>query len=176
MLHIIPTGCLFHFGQNIYRKIQAVGLQFAYNTENPAGVRRLMGLPLVPPTRLQGVYLSITQHAPNIQRLPWCTPTCGKRTWTLFCVNVWNAFDTVDHITNICEGWHSALKKAIIVYSPTIFKVIDFLQKSDAEQEWEVAQLALGAPPKKRKAKYVKVDAAIARLTDRTFANAIPNI
>jgi hypothetical protein len=39
-----------------------------------------------------------------------------------------------------------------------------------------LAQLALGAAPKKRKAMYVKVDDAIARLTDHTFANAIPNI
>jgi hypothetical protein len=70
VLNVIPTGCLFHFDQNIYRKIQAVGLQVSYNTDNAAGVRqwlrRLMGLPLVPPIRLQGVYAAITQHAPNI--------------------------------------------------------------------------------------------------------------
>ena len=77
---------------------------------------------------------------------------------------------------NICEGWHSPLNKAIGVYSLTIFKVIDFLQKADAEQEREIAQLALGAAPKRRKAKYVRVDEAIARLTDNTFANAIPNV
>jgi hypothetical protein len=50
----------------------------------------------------------------------------------LFSVNLWNAFNTVDRTTNICEGWHSALNKAIGVYSPTIFKVIDFLKKSGA--------------------------------------------
>ena len=84
--------------------------------------------------------------------------------------------NTVDRTTNICEGWHSAINKAIGVYSPTVFKIIDFVKKSDAEQEREVAQLALGAPAKKRKATYVKMDEAIARLTDHTFANAIPNI
>jgi hypothetical protein len=62
-LHVTATGCLFHFTQSIYRKIQAVGLQVQYNTDNPAGVRqwlrRLMALPLLPPLRLQQVYAAI---------------------------------------------------------------------------------------------------------------------
>jgi hypothetical protein len=71
VLNIIPTACLFHFDQSIYRKIQAVVLQVAYNTDNSAGVRkwlrRLMGLPLfVSPIRLQGVYAAVIQNAPNI--------------------------------------------------------------------------------------------------------------
>jgi hypothetical protein len=40
VLNVIPTACLFHFDQNIYGNIQAVGLQVAYNTDNPAGVRK----------------------------------------------------------------------------------------------------------------------------------------
>jgi MULE transposase domain len=183
-LNIVPTGCLFHFDQNIYRKIQAVGLQVQYNTDNPAGVRqwlrRLMALPLVPPIRLPGVYAAIIQNAPNVPEAApmhmymWATYVDPNN--ALFPVNIWNVFNTVDRTTNICEGWHSALNKDIGVYSPTIYKIINFLQKADAEQEREVAQLALGAAPKRRKAKYVRVDEAIARLTDNTFANGIPTI
>jgi hypothetical protein len=69
-----------------------------------------------------------------------------------------------------------ALNKAIGVYSPTVFKVIEFVQKADADQEREMAQLALGAAPKRRKSKYVAVDEAIARLTDQTFGHALPSI
>ena len=161
-------------------------MQVAYNTDNPAGVRkwlrRLMGLPLVPPIRLQGVYtpLSSKMH-PTFQRLPLCTTTCGIPIYVdpnnaLFNVNIWNVFNTVDRTTNICEGWHSALNKAIGVYSPTIFKVIEFLQNADGDQEREMTQLALGAAPKRRKANYVRVDEAIARLTDQTFGHALPSI
>ena len=62
------------------------------------------------------------------------------------------------------------------MYSPTIFKVIEFLQNADGDQEREMAQLVLGAAPKRRKAKYVRVDEAIARLTDQTFGHALPSI
>lgn len=184
VLNIVPTACLFHFDQNIYRKIQAVGLQVAYNTDNPAGVRkwlrRLMGLPLVPPIRVQVVYAAVIQNAPNIPEAAlmhnymWNTYVDPNN--ALFNVNIWNVFNTVDRTTNICEGWHSALSKAIGVYYPTVFKVIEFLQNADADQEREMAQLALGAAPKRRKAKYVRVDEAIARLTDQTFGHGLPNI
>lgn len=62
------------------------------------------------------------------------------------------------------------------MYSPTIFKVIEFLENADGDQEREMAQLALGAAPKRRKVKYVRVDEAIARLTDQTFGHALPSI
>lgn len=184
VLNIMPTACLFHFDQNIYRKLQAVGLQVAYNTDNPPGVRkwlrRLMGLPLVPPIRLQGVYAAVIQNAPNIPQAGvmhnymWNTYVDPNN--ALFNVNIWNVFNTVDRTTNVCEGWHSALNKALGVYYPTVFKVIEFLQKANGEQEREMAQLSLGAAPKKRKAKYVAVDEAIARLTDQTFGHALPSI
>ena len=44
------SGCLFHFSQAIYRKLQELGLQAAYNTDaGTSGVcRRLMALALLP--------------------------------------------------------------------------------------------------------------------------------
>ena len=42
--------------------------------------------------------------------------------------------------------------------------------------ERESAQLALGAAPQGRKAKYVRMDEAIARLTDQTFGHGLHNI
>lgn len=164
--------------------MDAVGLQVAYNTDNPAGVRkwlhRLMGLPLVPPIRLQGVYAPIIKNAPNIPQAAlmhnymWNTYVDPNN--ALFDINIWNVFNTVDRTTNICEGWHSPLNKAIGAYYPTIFKVVEFIQKADGDQEREIAQLALGAATKRRKAKYVAVDEAIARLTDQTFGHALPTI
>jgi hypothetical protein len=120
-----------------------------------------MGLPFFPPIRLRGVYAAVIQNAPNIPEAAlmhnYMSNTYVDPNNALFNVNIWNVFNTVDRTTNICEGWHSALNKAIGVYSPTIFKVIEFLQNADGDQEPEMAQLALGAAPKRHKAKYVRL-------------------
>jgi hypothetical protein len=183
-LNIDPTGCLFHFDQNIYRKVQSIGLQGAYNTDNPEGVRkwirRLMALQLVPPLRIQGVFGAIVQGAPNIPEAnemhQYVLNTYVDPNNARFDIGIWNALNTQDRTTNICEGFHSALNKSIGVYAPTIFQVIKCFQKMDQVQEREIAQLAFGANPKKRKAKYVRVDEVLTRLADHTFGHQIPNI
>ena len=34
-LGVEPTGCLFHFDQSVYRHVQTLGMQVAYNTDTP---------------------------------------------------------------------------------------------------------------------------------------------
>lgn len=82
-----------------------------------------------------------------------------------------------DRTTNICEGFHSQLNAALGRRHPTVFKVTDVIKDIDDTQERRIAQLAMGAAPKRRKHKYVEVDAAITRLRTATFGGgAIPNI
>jgi len=82
-----------------------------------------------------------------------------------------------DRTTNICEGFHSQLNATLGRRHPTVFKVIDVVKEIDDAQERRIAQLAMGAAPKRRKRKYVLVDEALTRLRMQTFARgAIPNV
>ena len=94
----------------------------------------------------------------------------------MFSRDVWNCFGSQDRTTNVCEGYHSALNEQFKHRSPDPYKFIKFLQEQDQQIERRLAQLQLGAPPKKRKSKNVLVDDAIARLQDQFFANAIPGL
>ena len=77
----------------------------------------------------------------------------------------------------MCEGFHSKLNAAVGRRHPTVFKVIEVLKDMDDTHERGIAQLAMGAAPKRRKRKYVEVDAALTRLRNATFGGgAIPNI
>jgi hypothetical protein len=53
-----------------------------------------------------------------------------------------------------------------------------FLSVQDVEstQERTIAQLQLGAAPKKRKPKYVTVNEALQRLGNNTFGGRLPNV
>lgn len=183
-LGIQPTGCLFHFTQSIYRHVQSIGLQVAYNTDNPAGVRRwvrrIMALPLVPPLRMQGVYQAIIAQAPQLQQTAamhdYVFNTYINPAGALFDQNSWNVFATNNRTINMCEGFHCALNRAVSVRHPSVFRLIEVFQDIEATNERNVAQLALGAPPKKRKAKYICVDETIRQLTNNTFGGGLPNV
>ena len=93
----------------------------------------------------------------------------------VFNVQHWNVFGTANRTTNMCEGFHLALNQAVAVRHPSVFRLIEVLKDIDAANERNLAQLALGAPPKRKKAKYVAVEEAIKRLTDTTFGARIPS-
>lgn len=60
---------------------------------------------------------------------------------------------------------------------PTVFKVIDVIKEIDDVTERSIVQLAMGAPPKRRKSKYILVDEALGRLRVATFGGGmIPNV
>ena len=132
VLGVQPRGCLFHFTQNIYRHIQSLGLQVAYNTNTPQGVRKwlcsliALYVPLVPPVHLQGV-----TQAPQL----YTTDDCDARLhseyihWykyiALFDSQTWNVYGMSDIMINICEseGFHYALNQAVLIRHPSAYIV-----------------------------------------------------
>ena len=178
-----PTGCLFHFTQSVFRHVQALGLQHRYNTDNPPGtrrwIRRLMALPLVPPLRLPGVYTRIETQAPNLPEVSamhqYVYQTYIDQNGALFPGAIWNVYGLENRTINMCEGFHLALKLAVSVKHPTLFRLIETLQDIESSNERIIGQLQMGAPPKKRKLKYVAVNEAIKRLGENTFRAGLPS-
>ena len=174
--NVEASGCLFHYTQSLYRKIQAIGLQVQYNTSAPIGIRRLMALPLLPQQFFQAVYAGIENQTPPNQPQTFID-TFHRYIWNtyvkplnpLFPSQNWNAFGMPDRTTNICEGYHGALNESIGRFSPTIFRVIQFLQDHEAFQQRELAQRLNGAPPNRRKKKYQILNETINRLQDTYF-------
>ena len=54
---VTQRGCAFHFGQAVWRNIQAVGLQTAYTSDESVGriCRQTMALPFLPDDSLNGL-------------------------------------------------------------------------------------------------------------------------
>lgn len=61
-------GCLFHYSQCIWRKVQQLGLTQAY--KNDAGVRkwirRAAALPLLPEENVHDAFINIMESAPDV--------------------------------------------------------------------------------------------------------------
>jgi hypothetical protein len=181
---IQPTGCMFHFCQSILRHVQQTGLQAAYYSNNPPEVRkwirRIMALALVPPLRVDQAFEATVANAPNVAGCDdmhhYIRVTYMDDNTALFGRDTWNCFGTRDRTTNACEGYHSRLNSHFRGRHADPYKFVCYLQKEEKEIEIRVGQLQVGAPPKKRKSKYVLVDEAIDRLRDQYFGNGIPSV
>ena len=181
---IDAVGCLFHFSQSVLRHMQHLGLQMAYNSNAPPEVRqwirRLIALPLVPPIRLDQAFQAIVLNSPNVPGRDamndYVFNTYVDANNALFPRDIWNCYGLQDRTTNICEGYHSSLNSHFQHRSPDPYAFIAFLQQQDLQLERRVAQLQAGAPPKKRKAKYVLVNEAVLRLQNQYFSQVIPSI
>lgn len=181
---VIPKGCIFHFAQCVYRKVQGLGLAADYNANNPPlirkWVRRLMTLPLVPPLRLDQAFQAICEEAPQIPQADelhaymlqtWMDPVAP-----LFERTMWNQFGAVDRTSNACEGFHSKLNAMLSRPHTSVFLLIELLRKTQLEMECFLRQYAFGAPPRRRRNRYENNDRALRRLMDRYIAGGICNV
>jgi hypothetical protein len=181
--HIEPSGCLFHFCQSVLRHLQQTGLQVAYNTNAPPEVRtwirRLIALALVPPLRIHQAFQATVANAPNVigrdamhdyMLQTYVAPNA------LFTPQIWNCYGQKNRTTNVCEGYHHLLNDKFRRGRPDPFHFIKVLQEQEANIERRVAQLQTGAPPRKRKAAYIRVDEALDRLRDQYFGARFPSV
>ena len=75
--HVMPQverkGCVFHWGQAVWRKAQDVGLRQAYLDDNTTHIfiRKLMALPLLPAEAVTPVFRVLEKKArtPQLQML-----------------------------------------------------------------------------------------------------------
>ena len=129
---IEPTGCLFHFSQNIFRHLQTVGLQMEYNTNNPPElrrfVRRLLALPLVPPIRIDQAFRATVDNAPDlegcVEMITYVRNTYVDNAYALYGREIWNCFGSPERTTNACEGYHTVLNKSFQGRHPDIFTLL----------------------------------------------------
>jgi hypothetical protein len=164
------AGCLFHFGQSLWRKIQSLGLEPAIRDSDDAKkwFRRLCALPLVPTDHIDDAFLWIQEDAPEIPGISRMHDYMVD-TWVddsaRFHRSIWNHFETGRHRTNNCsEAFNSKINSMLSKKHPNVFKLIEMLQ--DLEDEYFKRQMMLiaGHPPRPRKKAYISADTKIERL------------
>jgi len=109
------SGCLFHFSQAIYRKLQELGLQVAYNADagTRAVCRRLMALALLPQEHISPVFLrlqeQLDEETPDAVRSLF---QYVEDTWIngrTFTPKDWSVFQKHVRTNNDVEGWHTRI-------------------------------------------------------------------
>lgn len=154
-----------------------------YNTNTPAGVRtwirRLIALALVPPIRIDQAFQETVANAPNVIGRDEMN-NYVRRTYidanALFSRQMWNCFGQRNRTINMCEGYHHILNAKFRSGRPDPYRFILFLKEQECNLERRIAQLQVGAAPRKRKLAYVRVDETLDRLRDQYFGGRMPNV
>jgi hypothetical protein len=107
-------GCIFHFTQALWRKVQAFGLVPAYNEQGPVYryIRRMMALPFLPAEQIRPAFdklATMTEDATMLIFVNYIEATWMRS--TVWPVANWSCFLVPIRTNNDCEGWHRRLNQ-----------------------------------------------------------------
>ncbi|CAF1192190.1 unnamed protein product [Adineta ricciae] len=162
--NVLHKGCLFHFGQYIWRNIQSHGLQNKYQADKSfyLNVKKLIALAFVPILDVVKAFKLIVDDFDddadqflNYFEKTWIGERkrrgAGRKN-PQFPIELWNIHDRITsnlpRSNNSIEGWHNAFAKRVSTAHPTITKLADKIRHE----------------PKPKKAVYRKLDERITRL------------
>lgn len=166
------VGCLFHLGQNLWRKVQQLNLANAYkNDENfRTHVKMLLALSFVPPADVAAVFDELVQQCPpEMADLIdyWEDNYIGRmrlntRVNPRFPIPLWNVHARVTNglprTNNSVEGWHHAFQQCVDCHHPSIIKLVEHFRKEQDHVEIQMERFKGGVrQPTASKSKYVQL-------------------
>ncbi|CAF0949937.1 unnamed protein product [Brachionus calyciflorus] len=131
-------GCLFHFTQNLLKKLVNCGLKSEYqkNEEFSKWFRSICGLALVPIEKSDQLFEIIMANKPSINGLDkFLDYFVGIYFGGSYTINMWNHFETYDspRTNNNLDCYNYKLNRHIGISHPDIFKEIDKLKEEEVD-------------------------------------------
>lgn len=68
---------------------------------------------------------------------------------------------------NHCEGWHNKVNRMVGSSHPTIFKLIEGLQKEQQNTEHAMSRIEAGQEPQARRPEYIKNEKRILKIAQK---------
>ncbi|XP_068717492.1 uncharacterized protein [Montipora capricornis] len=110
--HAKLHGCVFHWTQALWRKVQELGLQSSYTHDRGTHVyiKKMMALPFLPEEEIEPMFQRLQRQAsePLQQFTEYVNNTWINGTWG---PSDWTAFKKAIRTNNDVEGWHNALNR-----------------------------------------------------------------
>lgn len=185
-------GCYFHFGQNIWRKVQEVGLQseYAKNADFALQIRLLIALAYVPPESVFESYEelidtefyaedTVSKHSEAIKALlayfqntyVYRVSRKGTQEKAMYEPSIWNVHSVTTagspRTNNQVEGWHNKIAKACGTTHKDIFKFLIGLRKEQCDTEHTISRVGAGNVPAARKPQYIASEKKILKIVNK---------
>ena len=166
-LHISTNGCFYHLTQSSWKKIQALGLQEHYKSDEKfkhfCGM--VDGLAFLPEHLVCDGMEYLRENAPEAatEFVDYFNSTYVSATYRrvqrpgeanfrlrrippLFPVEIWNVHDsTINNeacTNNFCEGWNKSIRETVGHDHPSIWRLIEYFREDDAFVHTQILQSA----------------------------------
>ena len=171
-------GCFFHLSQNIFRHVRENGLHGRYrdDTDFYLKVRMVAALAFVPLDQVITAFEELQQHLGDDyevvldyfednyigrqRRVNRRAPRFAHAMWNMHT----RAEDELPKTNNNVEGWHRGMRSAVNACHPSIWKLIEVLQRDNALCTVAIAQAIGGHSPEPRRKKYVQCEKRISNI------------
>ena len=174
------SGCHFHLGQSVWRKIQELGHRNRYVEDEEFRMRckGLLALAFLPADEVVEAFEELEEGMPDeLENLVLYfedtyigRPRRRGRANPLFPIPLWNmherVLDGLARTNNAVEGWHRAFQGSLQSSHPTLWRYIEAIRKEMAFQDGRYAQVIGGNNPDRRRWEYEARDRRINRLVE----------
>lgn len=127
-------GCVFHWTQAVWRKVQELGLEVAYTEDQGTygWIRKLLALPFLPYTEITTQFerLRLGAEGPRKDLAEYIASQWIYN--TIFPVKDWSVFMQPGQTSKDIEGWHNALNRRASGRSSLPFYVLINLLNREA--------------------------------------------
>ena len=172
-------GCRFHFGQAIWRKVQEQQLSSLYKTDGVVTnfVESCVAIAFIPAAEVELNFETfISSLEPQYATLLADFFNYFRSTWLFgkFPIKMWNVYghDHLHRTNNVVESWHAGLKRKFPNH-PNVFTYISGIKAMQSCTEMRIVQASNGESPARRRLKYRKLEAQLAKLHQQHETNKI---
>ena len=167
------SGCLFHWSQAVFRKIQEVGLAQAYREDNGTRklLRKMLALPYLPAEHMEGAFRRLREQCTTeaLQQVA----TYMDSTWfqsTVWEPPSWSVFQRSIRTNNDVEGWHRRLNQRIARNDVPFYVIVPLLAEEARMVNLQTRIVSENKLCRDQRAKYRQVQGQLFRLWD-TYAD-----
>ncbi|XP_057335060.1 uncharacterized protein LOC130673861 [Microplitis mediator] len=176
-------GCLFHYNQVVWRKLQSLGMQGSYNSDVrfALNIRMLLALAFVPIHDVGNAFSKLVEsqffvdNEVELRRLldyferSWVgvlSRSGKKRLKPQYEISLWNCYNAVinDELrtNNAIEGWHNSFNNKVRVIHASICRFLKAIvnEQSITESLITQANTGLGIASKRRR-QYSNINARL---------------
>lgn len=167
------VGCLFHLGQNLWRKIQQLNLTTAYRDDEHLRmhVKMMLALSFVPVADVPAAFDVLVDDCPPLM-MPlteyWEDTYIGRqrrgrRANPRFALLLWNmrdrVIDNLPRTNNSVEAWHRSFQQTVDCHHPSVYKLIEHFRQEQDHYELKIERFRAGfRQPESSKSKYVRLN------------------
>ena len=158
------TGCYFHLNQSVLRKVNELGMKIDYERDDAirGSIRCLSALAHVPVDDVDEAFDHLAESMPEHEKMNELlsyfehTYIRGRRQRgrgnnygaAIFPIPMWNQYesagDGIARTTNIVEGWHHGIQSLFMCSHPTLWLLMEGLEKDCQKQKATFLQGATG--------------------------------